>query len=242
MSIWESIRSSAILIVTPNNPTGKILTKENFSTLVSYCKAHNKLLILDCCFRAYIPSQCSFDQYGILSESGADYIVIEDTGKTWPTAELKVALLTVSAAKYQPLYRIYTDMLLHVSPFTVRLMTEFVEQSANENFAYIRQIAKENRHSLYSHIQGTLLLPQEEPYTSVSWLQVSGMTGTALKAALDARRVHVLAGDLFYWSDHRKGSHFIRVALIRDTDIFSQAANIIGEVCRELANTTALVL
>ncbi|SRR5258708_3997724 len=234
MKQLKKIETDAICFVSPNNPTGNILTKKNFIALVNYCKENKKLLILDFCFRAYIPRNILYDEYKILLESGVHYILIEDTGKTWPTVELKVAFLTVSQSSYEAIYKIYTDLILHVSPFTVKLMTEFIKNSINDNLKYIHNIVASNRKTLYSHIENTILTPVEQSFMSVSWLKVNNLTGQELKKLLDRKNVHVLPGDYFYWSNHQRGKHYIRIALVRDTDVFEKAAIVIGKICKEL--------
>jgi aspartate/methionine/tyrosine aminotransferase len=231
----EGIDSDAIFLVSPNNPTGKTLTKDNFLALVDYCKKAGKLLIMDCAFRAYTPREQVYDQYGILSASGIDYLLIEDTGKTWPTVELKASILTVSLSLYKEIYDIYTDFILHVSPFIIKLITELMNLALRQGGIQSVAIVKANRDSLYKNLQGTILTPVEKPHMSVSWLNVHHISGFELKEILDRRGVHVLPGDYFYWSNHKHGTQFIRVALVRDPDVFSQAAALLGEVCREWA-------
>ena len=230
----NTVTSDAVFLVTPNNPTGNILTKDNFDVLVEFCQRNDKILILDCAFRAYVPADQIFDQHDILMKSGIRYIVIEDTGKTWPTLEIKASFLAISDSIYQEIYDIYTDFSLHISPFALKLLSEFVKLSQNESFAYTHEIVKSNRETLYKCIQGTLLTAVEKPYMSVSWLEIREITSFHLKSVLDARGVYVIPGDYFYWSNPELGSHFIRVALVRDPDIFSEAAKLMGEVCREL--------
>jgi aspartate/methionine/tyrosine aminotransferase len=232
--LLDSVHSQAICLITPNNPTGNVLTKDNFLALINYCSRTNKLLILDCAFRAYTPEEQVFDQYDILSKSGVHYILIEDTGKTWPTAELKAPFLAVSAALYKAIYDIYTDFLLHASPFVIKLMIEFIKLSISENLSYTHYIVNVNRKALYENIYGSFLTPVEKPHSSVSWLRVNGMTGFELKQILDERGLYIIPGDYFYWSTPQKGSQFIRVALVRDPDVFSRAATLLGEICREL--------
>lgn len=233
-TLLASENTQAICLVTPNNPTGNIITKINFLGLIDYCKRANKLLILDCAFRPYIPQAQIFDHYEILADSGIDYIVIEDTGKTWPTVELKAPFLAVSNSIYEQIYQIYTDFVLHVSPFVIRLMTEFIKLSIEDQFFHTHQIVKRNREALYESVKGTFLTPVEKPHSSVSWLKVDGMTGFDLKKILDERRLYVIPGDYFFWSNPKNGIYYIRIALVRDPEVFSRAAKLLRNVCHEL--------
>lgn len=226
----ETVDTDAICLVTPNNPTGNALTKKNFLLLLDFCKRNQTLLILDCCFRAYLPQASVFDQYGLLKDAGISYLILEDTGKTWPTVELKAPFLVVSNDIYQQIYDIYTDMLLHVSPFIITLMTAFINHSINDNLHSVHEVVKTNRNTLYKAIQGTILTPVEKPYMSMAWLAVKEKTGFQVKQMLDENGVHILPGDFFYWSDHSKGKYFVRIALVRTPRVFAEAAKILGNI------------
>ncbi len=232
MSYLSSYSVDAFCFVTPNNPTGNHLTQENFIALIKFCKENNKFLILDFCFRFYLPEDLIYDQYSLLRDSGIDYIVVEDTGKTWPTVELKAPFITVPVNIYDEIYKIYTDMILHISPFTLRLVDEFVKLSMKDNLQQVHSVVAKNRGVLYKNLQGTFVSPVERPYASVAWLSLHTMTGWQFKELLEKYNIHVLPGDYFYWSNHDKGKKFVRVALVRDTDVFEKAANLIGEICK----------
>lgn len=230
----DQVETSAICLVTPNNPTGRTITEDNFRTLLEFCLSRSTLLIIDSCFRAYIPDADVYDQYGMLSDSGVEFVVIEDTGKTWPTLELKASSLATKASLFDPIYKIYSDFLLHVSPFTIRLLTEFVQLSAEDHCAHLREIVALNRAALYSAIEGSFLTPQEERYASVSWLRTAPMSGSDVVARLRTGGVHVLAGDRFFWSDSNQGRQFIRVALTRTPSVFSEAMMILERLCHDM--------
>jgi aspartate/methionine/tyrosine aminotransferase len=232
----STIRSDAICLVTPNNPTGTTLTESNLRSLVRFCKENRKLLILDNCFRAYIPRDQVYDQHRIVLEAEIDAFLIEDTGKTWPSAEIKAPFFAVSRARgmFERIYDIYTDFLLHVSPFGIKLMHEFIRLSEQDDMAYIHQVVAVNRKQLYANLDETILRPCEHPFFSVAWLRIEhSLSDLQLKEILDKRGVFVLPGNHFFWHDPRQGEKFIRVALTRDADVFCEAANLLGQACRD---------
>ena len=233
----HEIETECVCLVTPNNPTGITLSEPNLRLLAEFCAAHGKLLILDSCFRAYTPRGSVYDQYRILLDSGVDFVMIEDTGKTWPTVEIKAPFFCVSRAKgfFQQIYDIYTDFLLHISPVGIKLVHEFIRISRGDDLALIRDVVRVNREALYRNLAGTFLTPCEKSFASVAWLRIDVPIRSAeLKRLLDQRGVYVLAGNLFFWSDCRRGDRYIRVALTRDADVFAEAAARIGEACRKL--------
>jgi aspartate/methionine/tyrosine aminotransferase len=233
----EEIQDDCICLVTPNNPTGLLLTEQNLRQLARFCAERRKLLILDNCFRAYLPRNEVYDQYKILLDAGVDFVMVEDTGKTWPTAEIKAPFFAVSRANglFQKIYDIYTDFLLHISPVGIRLVHEFIRLSQADDLSKIRSVVNVNRAALYRNLEGTFLTPCEKSYSSVAWLRIDApISGALLKQVLDRHGVYVLAGSHFFWSDHRLGDHYIRVALTRDADVFAEAAELLGRLCQRL--------
>jgi aspartate/methionine/tyrosine aminotransferase len=215
------------------------------ASLLQFCKERKKLLILDNCFRAYLPrGPLVFDQYRLVLESGIDAILIEDTGKTWPTSEIKAPFFATTRARglFERIYSIYTDFLLHVSPVAIKLMHEFIALSQKDDLSSIHRVVRVNRESLYDNLEGTFLTPCEQPFASVSWLRIDHpMTAVELKQVLDEHGVYVLPGNQFFWHDRRQGERFIRVALARDEDMFLEAAIRLGEVCRKIAGNVYLL-
>jgi aspartate/methionine/tyrosine aminotransferase len=231
--------SDAICLVTPNNPTGSTLKEGNLRKLVLYCKERRKLLILDNCFRAYLPRHMVHDQYRKVLDAGVDAVLVEDTGKTWPTSEIKAPFFAVTRARglYDRIYDIYTDFLLHISPVGIKLLHEFIRLSQRDGMASVHQVVRVNREVLYDNLAGTFLTPRERPFASVAWLQIAHpLSGGELTRVLDEHGVFVLPGHHFFWHDRRKGHDFIRVALTRDADVFREAATLLGEVCRKVAS------
>jgi aspartate/methionine/tyrosine aminotransferase len=234
----STLDSDAICLVTPNNPTGRTLGEDNLRRLAQFCKERRKLLILDNCFRAYLPRPLVHDQYRLVREAGVDAVLVEDTGKTWPTSEIKAPFFAVSrpGGLFDRIYDIYTDFLLHVSPVGVKLMHEFIRLSEQDDLASVHEVIRVNRQALNDNLAGTFLTPCEHPFASVAWLRIDhSLSGMALKQVLDEHGVFVLPGNHFFWSDPRQGEQFIRVALARDADMFRAAAGLLGDVCRKVA-------
>jgi aspartate/methionine/tyrosine aminotransferase len=233
-----TLDADVICLVTPNNPTGMTLAEGNLHRLLRFCKERRKLLILDCCFRAYLPRHLVHDQYRLVLESGVDAVLVEDTGKTWPTSEIKAPFFAITRARglFDRIYDIYTDFLLHVSPVGIRLMHEFIRLSQQDDMASIHEVVRVNRQVLYENLEGTFLKPCERPFASVAWLRIEHpLSGQEIKQILDEHGVFVLPGNHFYWHDRRQGEQFIRIALVRDAEMFREAAARLGEVCRKIA-------
>ena len=231
----EGIKTDAICLVSPNNPTGMSLSNDNFTKLVKFCHDRKILLIMDFCFRAYLPKELRVDNYKILSDLGGDYFVIEDTGKTWPLAELKAPFVCVSKSIYNEIYSIWTDMILHVSPFVLAMMVRIINNSIDDDLDSVKSVISQNRNALYECLKGTGLTPKEKEYLSVSWIKLEDTTESEIVSLFASRNIHVLPGSYFFWANPIPNNHYVRIALTRDPVQFKTATLIIAELLNNLA-------
>ncbi|WP_434655801.1 aminotransferase class I/II-fold pyridoxal phosphate-dependent enzyme [Pseudomonas sp. R3-56] len=231
-----AVNVDAIFLVDPNNPTGTSMFAEGADTFVEvarYCKDHGKLLILDFCFAAFIKAAggSRVDAYAILDDIGTQYIIMEDTGKTWPLQDTKCATIMSSQAINADIYSIVTSVLLNVSPFILNVVTQYIRDSSDDDFESVRSVLDVNRAAARRHLQGSFLnylTPKIE--TSVAWFEIlhDGVTADDLQAYLMAYEVYVLPGKYFYWSQPQAGQKYIRLALARKPEEFEQAVETIA--------------
>lgn len=226
---------TGLFLVSPNNPTGRAYTRTSFEYILQVCKRLDMLLILDTSFRFYKEDDLIFDEYRLLLESGIDFLIIEDTGKTWPTQELKLSILAGRYALWKQLSDTYSDFILHVSPFSLRLLSEFIRVSESDDMCSIKYAIRKNTASLIRALSGSPLSVANEEPSSVAWVHVGDQRDNKqVVDALARSNVYVLAGDKFFWSDPRKGSKFIRISLARDPGVFQAAAIQIRVACGQL--------
>jgi aspartate/methionine/tyrosine aminotransferase len=231
-TLCDRITTDALLIVDPNNPTGFTLSgsgkdaTRGFEEVVRFAKDHNKLLILDLSFASFLlpdPDLVIFELYELLHTAKVSYIAIEDTGKTWPIQDAKVALIKCSADLFEEIFSLHTAYLLNVSPFILNLVTQYLLDSQKDNLASISTLLERNRKIAIEAMRDTLLQYQPaKSRVSVSWFKVSepSLTASALQEMMQAGGVYVLPGTHFYWHDPARGERYLRVALARDTDVF----------------------
>lgn len=253
-NLKKEVTADALFIIDPNNPTGFTLTgsasnpietKRGFLELFRYAKDHSKLLIFDFCFASFLLPGTElgiFEIYQELENSGVSYITIEDTGKTWPLQDAKVALLKTSKDIYAEVYNIYTSYLLNVSPFILNLVTQYIADSEQDNFGSVHGLLDRNREMVKNALAGSLLEFQEpKSRVSVAWFKIKdpAIKATDLQRTILTQGVYVLPGTYFFWGDHEKGERFIRIALARNTQMFEQAVTLIRKALDvyQMANT-----
>lgn len=247
-SIYENlknnIKADALFIVDPNNPTGftltgtaqdEQLTKKGFLEVFRYAKDHHKVLIFDFCFASFLLPGTElgiFEIYKYLEESGVSYITIEDTGKTWPLQDTKVALLKTSKNLHEDIYNIHTSYLLNVSPFILNVVTQYILDSEKDHFASVNNLLKTNRDVARNILKGSLLELQEpKSNVSVAWFKINDpqIKASDLQKEILKEGVYVLPGTYFFWNDRLQGEHYIRLALARNTEMFEPAIKLIRQ-------------
>lgn len=232
-NLRRQVKTDALFLVDPNNPTGNSLLQHGragFAEVIRFCRDYRKLLLIDFCFASFTlhgsgPSR--FDVYQMLEDSQISYLAIEDTGKTWPVQDAKCAMLTPSDDIQRLVYDLHTSVLLNVSPFVLNMLTQYIEASIKDGMHSICSLLARNRETARTHLDGTVL-EYLEPMcnVSVAWFRIDHptLTATELQERLSTESdVYVLPGKFFIWSQPSRGDQFVRIALARDSDMFTDA-------------------
>ncbi|NUP46109.1 MAG: aminotransferase class I/II-fold pyridoxal phosphate-dependent enzyme [Catenulispora sp.] len=230
-----------VWLVSPNNPTGWTLSESEFGAIVADCAARGRLLVLDTSFRFFHRELQPWSMYEMLETSGVSYVVLEDTGKTWSTNEIKVGLVICSQDMYPEMFRLHDDLLQAVSPLHLRMLIEFIQDSRDRGrAATVLRYVTENRAILRAELAGTPLtfLTGPDSPVSVDWLRIDAdFDAEDLYRALAEEGVHILAGGNFYWSTPSLGDRLVRIALSRDPADVRLGAEVLRATAFRLAQT-----
>ncbi|KZN58168.1 hypothetical protein N473_05350 [Pseudoalteromonas luteoviolacea CPMOR-1] len=229
----------ALFLVNPNNPTGLEMTESEFIYLVEQCKAHNITILLDRTFRIY--GKTNFDDYQILEQSGIDYVVIEDTGKTWPTQDLKISLMVYSEAISSTMRLLYEEIFLCSSNFALALLKQFIAVTAKFGVdATIKNEVRRRSETINDALSGTGLKVfdnDEKCQLPLCWIDISatGYDDVSFAARLKEHDIAVLPGRFFYWNSKSQHTQFIRVSLMKpDAEFYEGVGKLKEAVTRIL--------
>lgn len=221
----------AVFVTTPNNPTGRVVGEQRLRRLAEQCREHDVVLCLDTSFRGF-DLRAQYDHYAVLHETGCRWAVVEDTGKLWPTLDLKVGWLVHSANLNLPVDRIYSDILLGVSPLILTLVEHFARDAAGGGFADLHKFIETNRSVVRERLKNLpgLRFPDPESTSSVERIHVDGRSSMDLWAALREENVHILPCHRFHWFNPAEGDRTLRFALARETHLVESAASALHDV------------
>ncbi|RLK57999.1 enduracididine biosynthesis enzyme MppP [Actinokineospora cianjurensis] len=224
-------RVGCVFVTTPNNPTGRVLPEERLRGLAEQCAEHGVVLTLDTSFRGF-DTDAHYDHYAVLEASGCRWVVIEDTGKLWPTLELKIGWLVRSTDVGLPLEKIHSDILLGVSPLVLLMVQRFAEDAAGGGLADLHRHIADNRALLRNNLAGVPDISFVDTFsrTSVDRLHVGARQGLDVWNAVREHQLYLLPCQKFHWANPSEGAHTLRVALSRNPLALSTGAQVLRSV------------
>ncbi|MEV6977523.1 enduracididine biosynthesis enzyme MppP [Kitasatospora sp. NPDC093806] len=220
-----------VFVTTPNNPTGTVLAEERLRRIAEQCAEHDVVLALDTSFRGFDP-RAHYDHYAVLEASGCRWVVIEDTGKLWPTLDLKAGLLVFSERVGLPVEKIYSDILLGVSPLILALIREFSLDAAAGGLADLHEFIAGNRALVRAKLAGLpgVECPDPDSRSSVERVRFSERIGVEVWNELQRHNVYALPCEKFHWDDPTEGQHMIRIALARSAGPLAASVDVLRSV------------
>ncbi|HWW61675.1 MAG TPA: aminotransferase class I/II-fold pyridoxal phosphate-dependent enzyme [Thermoanaerobaculia bacterium] len=230
----------ALFLVQPNNPTGHSLSAAELVEIAMHCRRLDAVLVLDNSFRFF--NRQPFDDYTVLADTGVSFLALEDTGKVWPTHDLKASLLFCSADLQELVSAVYDETYLCNSRFTLLMLERFLNITRQVGLAEsIWRTVDSHRALLRRELADTMVTVDQSSHSSqisVEWLncRATGYHDFDIAQHLAGKGVLVLPGRLFFWesggSPERQFN--IRAALMKPTRRFEQAVAILTNTLQRL--------
>jgi aspartate/methionine/tyrosine aminotransferase len=229
------------VVTHPNNPTGLVTPEGHLRSLAQHAVRNGQTVIIDASFRGQV-RDAQYDTYAVLDAAGADWITIEDTGKLWPTHELKIGLLAFSERIKLPIERAFSESLLSASPVILLLIAALAGDWVSGGYERARALVARNRAVVTEMIQPVglrLADPASEISVARIELPAHGPDSSLLYADMLSRGVHVLPCAPFHWADPQSGLRYIRVSLARPFAAVEAAARTLTQSYLELSAVAA---
>lgn len=237
---WPGPPVRAVVVTHPNNPTGLVTPEGHLRSLAEHAVHHGQTVVIDASFRGQV-RDAQYDTYAVLDAAGADWITIEDTGKLWPTHELKIGLLAYSERSKLPIERAFSESLLAASPVVLQLIEALAGDWVDGGYERARDLVERNRAVVLDTI-ASAGLRLADPTSQISVARIGlprdGPDSSLLYKDMLERGVHVLPCAPFHWADPGGGLHYIRVSLARPFETVQAAASTLAQAYRELSATT----
>ncbi|MGW4393670.1 aminotransferase class I/II-fold pyridoxal phosphate-dependent enzyme [Amycolatopsis nivea] len=235
---WPAPPVRAVVVTHPNNPTGLVTPEGHLRSLAEHAARHGQIVIVDASFRGQV-RDAQYDTYAVLDDAGADWICIEDTGKLWPTHELKIGLLAYSERSTLPIHRAFSESLLSASPVVLQLVAALARDWTDGGYERARATIDRNRATVAAAVAAAgLRLADPASQISVARMElpVDGPDSGELYEDLVTRGVHVLPCAPFHWADPEDGERFVRLSLARPPATVEHAARALAESYTHLSS------
>ena len=215
-----------VLISSPENPTGEVWHRDKLNTLISICKIHDAVLIIDHCFvTAGLHSFNDIDKIWNLANKDLMWMAVWDTGKTFGLNEDKLGfLLTNSPFVGNAINQALAVLQFGVSRRSKIFFAGLLKKALHYNYVeHIREVCKLNYNTLAS-AKDNCFVAREPHAGSLALVDISGTgrTDEQIRSALIAKKIGVVSGNVFFHTTWKK-NNFIRIALARQPEYFEDA-------------------
>lgn len=218
-------RTSAVLVVNPNNPTGSMLRQEDREWLVEFAMAGQHALIADEVFAPF-PIAPRSDAVSLLGESRVLTFTLGGLSKSAGLPQLKLGWIVVSGpddvvTEAMSRLEVICDTYLSVST-PVQLAAAELIAAGKEVREAIRQRILDNFHELERQARAhpaVRVLEPEGGWSAV--IQVPETVGEEALVLQLLREAGVIVHPGFFF-DFRRGAHIV-VSLLPPPDVFEEA-------------------
>jgi len=228
-----------LFMVNPNNPTGTAIGSVAMSNIAQLCSRLDVVLVLDTSFR--FCHKNDIDEYALLKEKGTSFIILEDTGKQWPTLDTKASLLSYSENLERNIRNIYEEIYLCCSNLSLRVIIAFIDATLEKGgISYMQSVISTNIELVKSKLKNSLVTIESvetDSTMTVMWLNIekTGLSDLELTEYLASYGIAVLPGRYFFWNSHNIAGHDrIRIALLKPDDEFGPSVQRLKNALEEL--------
>lgn len=230
-----------LFLVNPNNPTGYLIREQQFTVVAEYCQRNDKVLVVDSTFRFYAKDR--FNDYAALLKAGCSFVIIDDTGKTWPTQDMKSSMIVYSEDLAGGLEKIYEEIYLCHSRFVMGVFVDLFRRTGKAGLerTLVHEIGlRRNKvRAVLADTQLRCITDSRATVMPIEWIDISltGKTDAELIRQFLSHDFHCLPGSHFFWhSYYERGidsSCFIRISLARPSAVFENGLVLLREICKE---------
>ncbi len=224
----------AVVVVSPNNPTGWVLDPETLGRLARDCARNGQVLVMDASFRGQDP-RAHYDTYAVLDDAGVEWIVVEDTGKLWSVHELKAGFLGWSAGSTLRFVAAFDEVMLSVSPVILLLIAKMANDARDGGFEEMRAMLRAHR-ALVADIIADTPMTLTDPDSLISVARITlpddGPDAHTAYLRLVEQGIHTLPCSRFFWARPAEGDRQLRLSLSRPAPSIARATNALADLYR----------
>ncbi|MFP4377142.1 MAG: pyridoxal phosphate-dependent aminotransferase [Spirochaetales bacterium] len=149
LSTALGVNTGALVVISPNNPTGHILSREKSEAVAELCREHDVLLIVDEVFSEYRYESAAGEELPRPAAIRPDIrgFTINGASKLFASPDLKVSWIALSGperwrAEAREQLEVENDLYLNGSPLSQHLVTRMLESGSYETDRIVGEVAR----------------------------------------------------------------------------------------------------
>jgi len=230
-------RTSAVLITSPDNPTGVIHPSEALAELASRCAARRIPLILDAVFQEVAPFSGAPAPPLQWAPPSLDLMVVGDTGKILGLDGTKLGALLTSSSLHDRVVSVADNLFFQVADYKLAIFARVFSDSRYPDYlrGFLDVLARNHR-ALRDGV-GPIVRPLPSEATSMALVDVGDTAvggSTFAQRLLHEECVATVPCSMFARGARRPLDNLIRLSMARPTAQIEDAAGRIARLAKRI--------
>jgi len=215
----KNVNFDTLMISSPNNPTGTVLSKNNLKEICNFCKENDKLLISDELYHGLVYDK----DYTTALKYNKDAIIINGFSKYFCMPGFRIGWIIMPDRLIRDAEIIAQNILISAPTISQYAAIEAFDY---EHLKYIENEFKKRRDFLYNELKDIFSIAKPDGAFYL-WCDISKYSNNSLEFAntlLEKAKVATTPG-----VDFGNYKNFIRIAYVKEIDALKEGAKRIKE-------------
>ena len=229
----------AVIVVSPNNPTGLTLSVPELDKIAAACAAIDAVLIVDHCFLVVNPPVYDPGSAFNLAEK-CRWVALWDSSKTVELLGERFGFITASASEYSRIEPLLNEIQFDLPVASLTVMNEKLQDLIASDELQLRdKLIWQNYLDLQSACQEAGLRINSPDGGGFALIGIEGTpepdSMSAANRLLREKRIAVTPSAVLYPPGHDASHQFLRVSLVRPREMVArlcEALQILSGICR----------
>lgn len=219
-------RTVGIVLIYPDNPFGKVVSKSDLQKLVDFCTKKQVPLLIDNSFIGVDPYETLVPQLKDTSFEGLTYMLMSDTGKILGLQGSKFGCLHFSDNLSEKLHNKIPNYFFQFSQLDLVLISSILTDPRFPLYMnYLNDLILQNFNFVKEHLDSKIKVMQTDA-TSLCILDITETGYNDVNFADLLKKHHklgVVPISFFFSGQNQVDSHLVRIALARPKSVIEEA-------------------
>jgi len=228
-------RTKAIMVNSPNNPTGEVYSDEQLAAIAAIAEKHDLLVISDEVYNTLLYTGAKFRSIAELPGMKARTVVVNSFSKSYAMTGWRIGFLAAAPQLVKPMLKIHQYVIMCTSTMSQAAATEALVSNLDNNFEDIAKMRNSyNMRRRYIHKSlndmGLACFEPRGAFYVFPCIRSSGLSSEEFATSLlHSKKIAVVPGNAFGES----GEGYVRCSYAASMDDIREAMKRIAEFLKE---------